>query len=210
MYIDLSMPVNEQTVVFPGDAKPVFEPAGTMATTGFVDNVIHVNNHLGTHVDAPGHMIEGGQMLQGYPVDRFVAEAICIDARGHNPLAGDLLAGIKVAPGSAVLFYTGAGDAYTKPTYATDYPPFSQELADALVKLTPGMVGVDMISFDHNEPFPIHKTLLGKDILLIENLINLGAVVGKHFKLYALPINFELEAAPARVIAELPQSSLIT
>ena len=197
------MPVDEKTVVFPGDAKPVFEPAGTMEKTGFVDNVIHVNNHLGTHVDAPGHMVEGGKMLLQYPISRFICDAICVDARNHAPLTADLLSGVDLKSGMAILFYAGAGDDYTKPAYATDYPAFSQELADALVKVTPGMVGVDMISFDHDEPFPIHKTLLGKDILLIENLINLGSVVGKRFKLYALPINFDLEAAPARVIAEV-------
>ena len=203
MLIDLSMLVNEKTVVFPGDALPKFEPAGTMETVGFVDNVIHVNNHLGTHIDAPGHMVEGDQLLPSIPVERFVCQAVCIDARGHDVLPAELLKGVSIKSGTGVLFYTGAGDKHTEASYATDYPKFSQELADELVKLKPNIVGVDMISFDHDEPFPIHKAFLSNDILLIENLVNLGKVVGKTFRLTALPINFELEAAPARVVAEL-------
>lgn len=65
------------------------------------------------------------------------------------------------------------------------------------------LVGVDMISFDHDEPYPIHKTLLDNDVLLIENLINLDQVAGKRFRLFALPLRLELHAAPARVVAEL-------
>jgi kynurenine formamidase len=60
-----------------------------------------------------------------------------------------------------------------------------------------------MISVDHDEPYPIHKALLDNDVLLIENLVNLNAVVGKRFRLYALPVRLELDAAPARVLAEI-------
>ncbi len=203
MIIDLSMLVNEDTVVFPGDANPVFEPAGTMATTDFVDNVIHVNNHLGTHIDAPAHMVEGGKMLKDFPIERFVVSGLCIDARNRDLLDVDLLENVDLRQTQAVLFYTGMGDDYTDQAYATDYPKISLELAEALVENKLTMVGVDMISYDHDEPFPIHKRLLKEEILLIENLTNLYQLAGKVFKLYALPINFDLEAAPARVIAEL-------
>jgi len=203
MIIDLSMLVNEDTVVFPGDAKPVFEPAGTMATTDFVDNVIHVNNHLGTHIDAPAHMVEGGKMLKDFPIESFIVSALCIDARGRDLLDVDLVETVDLRQAQAVLFYTGMGDDYTDQAYATDYPKISLGLADALVEMKMTMVGVDMISYDHDEPFPVHKRLLKEDILLIENLTNLDKLVGRIFKLYALPVNFDLEAAPARVVAEL-------
>ena len=76
MIIDLSMLVNEDTVVFPGDAKPVFEQAGTMEADGFVDHIVHINNHLGTHIDAPDHMLEKGILLSDYPIERFVCQAV--------------------------------------------------------------------------------------------------------------------------------------
>lgn len=63
MIIDLSMPVNEDTIVFPGDAKPKFEQAGTLETVSFVDHIIHINNHLGAHIDAPDHTLDKGIAL---------------------------------------------------------------------------------------------------------------------------------------------------
>jgi len=59
-----------------------------------------------------------------------------------------------------------------------------------------------MGSPDH-EPFPIHKLLLSNDVLIIENLTNLEKLAGKEFRIIALPINLQEDAAPARVIAEL-------
>lgn len=203
MIIDLSMPINEETIVFPGDAKPVFEQAGTLETVGFIDHVIHINNHLGTHIDAPDHMLEKGMLLSDYPIDRFVCQAICVDAKGKPALTADLLDGLEVNQGDAVLFYTGSADNYTSQSYASDYPKIELALAERLVSKGAKLVGVDMISFDHDEPYPIHKALLDNDVLLIENLINLDQVAGKRFTLYALPVRLELHAAPARVVAEV-------
>jgi len=202
MIVDLSMLVNEHTVVYPGDALPKFESAGTLEKDGFVDHVIHINNHLGTHVDAPGHMLDGKRLVD-YPIERFVVSAVCVDARGHSKLGVDLLDDVEINAGEGILFYTGSADNCTEQSYATDHPEISLELAQKLVELGVSMVGVDMISFDVDAPFPIHKEFLSNDVLLIENLYNLGAVVGKRFKMHALPVNPELEAAPARVIAEV-------
>jgi kynurenine formamidase len=201
--IDLSMPVNAQTVVFPGDDAPAFEPTGGFAEHDVTDTVAHINIHLGTHIDAPLHMIKGGKPLHEFGVERFISQAICIDARNHQTLTADLLNGVELTPRMAVLFYTGTGDRFTEQSYATEYPAIDQALADELVKQDVSMVGIDMISFDHDAPFAIHKTLLKNNILLIENLINLDKLVGKRLKLYAMPVNWELEAAPARVVAEL-------
>lgn len=181
----------------------MFEQAGTLETVGFVDHIVHINNHLGTHIDAPDHMLEKGTLLSNYPIERFVCDAICIDARGKDLLTAELLDSAEIKPNDAVLFYTGRGDNYTEVAYATDYAKIDLDLANLLVEKGAKLVGIDMISFDHDEPYPIHKALLDKDVLLIENLVNLKAVAGKRFRLHALPIKLELHAAPARVVAEL-------
>lgn len=197
------MPVNEQTIVFPGDAAPVFEQAGTLKKDGFVDHVVHINNHLGTHIDAPGHMISSGKTLSDYDVKRFVCDAICIDARGHSKLTAELIKSSDILPGAAVIFYTGSGDNYSSHSYSSDYPVIDDDLIKMLIERRVSLCGADMISFDHDAPYSNHTTLLSNDILLIENLINLNQVVNRRFTIYALPIRLDLEAAPARVIAKL-------
>ncbi len=93
-------------------------------------------------------------------------------------------------------------DVYYKPEYYDNYPAISENIGNYLVKKKVKMVGVDMCSIDH-EPFPVHKILLKRNILIIENLTNLGALEGKSFKVYAFPIKLQIDGAPARVIAEV-------
>lgn len=194
MFIDLSIEVRESTPVYPGDAAPKFEAAGTLANDGFADHVVTINNHLGTHIDAPAHMIEGGATLGSYPIDRFIGPAICL--KGFDDLSG-------VQEGDIVLFSTGMGSKLMLPDYWEDYPAMTAETAKKLVDLKVKMVGVDAGSVDNQDGFPIHKTLLAGGVLIIENLADLSSLEGKRFKLYALPLKLNIDGAPARVVAEL-------
>jgi kynurenine formamidase len=63
MYVDLSVAVNEQTPVYPGNPATKIEQAGVLAKDGHCDHYISVGTHVGTHIDAPMHMLEGGKSL---------------------------------------------------------------------------------------------------------------------------------------------------
>jgi kynurenine formamidase len=63
------------------------------------------------------------------------------------------------------------------------------------------MVGLDTGSVDTGDVFPIHKILLGGDVLIIENMTNLAPLAGKAFTVYALPLKLEVDGSPARAIA---------
>jgi kynurenine formamidase len=52
--------------------------------------------------------------------------------------------------------------------------------------------------------FPVHRLLLGQNIPLIENLINLEQLVGRSFELWALPIKLKGgDGAATRAVARL-------
>ena len=53
--IDLSVPVDDSTVVYPGDPAPRFEVFSTIEAQGFNLLAIHLGSQSGTHVDAPFH-----------------------------------------------------------------------------------------------------------------------------------------------------------
>jgi arylformamidase len=71
-FIDLSVPLNEQTPVYPGDPSTQIKPAGDLAKDGFCDHYVSIGTHVGTHIDAPMHMLEGGRSLDEVSVARFV------------------------------------------------------------------------------------------------------------------------------------------
>lgn len=198
--IDLSVPLNEKTPIYPGDPKTKIKPAGIFEKDGYEDHYVSVGTHVGTHIDAPRHMIKGGKSLDKFPADKFIARGILIDVRQGFSM-GKVEKG-NLQPGDIVIFYTGMSHQYHKPAYYDSYPAISESIANYLVSTKANMVGVDMCSVDH-EPFPVHRTLLKEEILIIENLTNLDKLIGKKFKVYALPIKLEIDAAPARVVAEI-------
>jgi kynurenine formamidase len=200
--IDLSVTVNSNTPVFPGDPHVKIEKVNFFEKGSFEDHQISLGNHVGTHIDAPSHMVEGGKNLKDFPIEKFVARTVCLDVREGFSL--DEVK--KTVPGvEAVLFYTGMSQKYGNEQYFEDFPTVPTEVAQYLSELSLKMVGVDTCSVDGGEPFEGHKILLGRDILLIENLTNLEKLLGKKFKLYAFPLKLEIDGAPARVVAELPQ-----
>ena len=52
--------------------------------------------------------------------------------------------------------------------------------------------------------FPVHRLLLGQNIPLIENLINLDQLVGREFELWALPLKLKSgDGTATRAVARI-------
>jgi kynurenine formamidase len=204
MYIDLSVKLNQETPVYPGDAPVKIEPAGKIERDGFNDHVVSINTHVGTHIDAPLHMLADGKTLDQMPVEQFIGRGVLIAV--DNEFTIESLQQADIHAGDIVLFHTGMSEQYHDPIYFEKYPAMSDEMAQYLVSQKVKMVGVDTGSIDNIDGFPIHKTLLAGNVLIIENLTNLDKLIGKVFRVYALPIKLTLDGAPARVIAEINES----
>ncbi len=199
-YIDLSVPLNEHTPVYPGDPKTKIQPAGIFDKDGYEDHYVSTATHTGTHIDAPRHMIKDGRSLDSFSIDNFIGRGVLIKVIGGFDLVK--VKKIDIKSGDVVLFNTGMSKVYFKPEYFDNYPAINKEVAEYLVSKKVKMVGVDTLSVDR-EPFSVHKILLGSSILIIENLTNLEVLDGKNFNVYALPLKLQVDGSPARVIAEI-------
>lgn len=198
MIIDLSVPINSKTPVYPGDPETIIKAAGVFAKDGYTDHYISIGTHVGTHIDAPMHMLSNGVGLDQIPVEQFVGRGKLVEVKGSS---FEEVKNSGIEQGDIVLFSTGMNNKYYDPVYFEQYPVMSEEIARYLVDAKVKMVGVDTCSVDNQEDFPIHKTLLAGNVLIIENLTNLQALSGKNFTVYALPIKLQIDGAPARVIA---------
>lgn len=200
-FIDLSHSISKQTPVYPGDPKIKITRAGVLEKNGYQDHVVCIGTHVGTHIDAPAHMIAGGKNLDQIPINNFMGRAIYIKV--NNEFKFEEVRKVNIQEGDIVLFHTGRGEHYREPDYFEDYPVMSEKIADYLVEKGVKMVGVDVCSVDIEESFPIHKTLLKNGVSIIENLTNLALLAGKKFKVYAFPIKLQIDGAPVRVVAEI-------
>lgn len=189
---------------YPGDPKSTLTQAARIDSEGYTDHLLNTLMHVGTHMDAPLHMIQDGAYMDKIPLDTFFGSGVLIDARGVPRIDASILTGVNIPPNSIVLVYTGFGNKFHTPEYFQDYPQIDESFAKRMVEMKVKIVGMDIVGPDE-PPFPTHKELLGHGILIIENLTNLDALVGvKQFSVIALPAKFHTDATPVRIIATIP------
>ena len=200
-YIDLTHTFIADMPVYPGDPVPEFVQVADLHKEGYTDYRITTGMHVGTHMDAPLHMLEGGKRLSEIDIEKFTGKGVLIDARGKSVIDEPLLDGIKENEKDIVLVMTGFYKKFREPEYYEKYPEISEGFAKKAVSLGVKIVGIDTPSPDR-PPFEVHKILLGNEVLIIENLTNLESLVGAgDFEVWALPAKFDVEAAPVRVVA---------
>ena len=90
-YIDLTHIFDTDMPVYPGDPIPELVQIADLHKEGYTDYQIKTGMHVGTHMDAPLHMLEGGKWLSGITVEKFIGKGCLIDARGASVVSADFL-----------------------------------------------------------------------------------------------------------------------
>ena len=200
-YIDLTHTFTDAMPTYPGDPESYLRQIASIEKDGYADHKLETTIHVGTHIDAPAHMIKGGKQIDELPLEAFRGDGTLIDARGKSGIGVELLLGVSVPKEAVILLLTGFSRYFREPRYFGEYPAMTESLAEELVKWKIKMVGFDTPSPDR-PPFAVHKILLNAGILIIENLTNLESLLEvEKFEIQAFPIKLSADAAPARVVA---------
>lgn len=209
-FIDLTHNFASVMPVWPGDPEPEFMSIASLKSDQYADTQVTTGMHVGTHIDAPAHIVWGGKRLNDYSVDRFVGRGVLIDGRKRRQIGATLLRDIELKPGDMVIVLTDWSSKFGEPSYYQDYPFLTEDFAEVLIAANVSFVGLDtpgpdaMTDSDDDDKFPIHRSLLEADILIGENLNHLDQLANvKEFEVIALPIKFATESAPARIIARI-------
>jgi kynurenine formamidase len=163
---------------------------------------------LGTYMDSPYHFNPAGVTIDRLRLEQLVLPGVVVDCstvQAREPIGPDRLAGIDVA-GKAVLFHTGWSRYWGQSEYM-NFPYLTGETAIALRDRGAKLAGVDFLVIDDttNPRRPVHVTLLHSDILIVENLTNLGALPTSGFIFHGAPVKIARAAAfPVRAYAVIP------
>ena len=208
-YIDLTFPVEEGMPFWPGDSGPEFREVKSLEQDGYAVQTICFSNHLGTHLDAPSHVVKGGMTLDRIPLETLIGKAVLIDfpdkGKKDRITRKDLQAHWHVLrQGARVLIRTGWDTHYGSSFFFQDFPCLTLEAAQDLAER-----GIVLLGMDTPSPSPIddpeqgiHKTLLGAGIVLLEGLANLDRLRGNECELIVLPPLFKgFSGSPCRAVA---------
>lgn len=193
-------------------------------TTGFYSKRWTLEEHIGTHLDTPGHFDEGNRLVDEIGPDDLVAPIVVIDITAkamEDPNA-------VVTPDDLVAFERRHGriperalvcmdsgwthkvddpEAFRGGTGFPDvnFPGFSADATEWLAdRRNPVGIGVDTMSLDPGDSaeFPVHVEFLGTGRYGIESLANLDRIPPRGALAFVGPVPWEEgSGAPCRVFA---------
>lgn len=192
---DLSHPFSTSDMVFPGTPSMEYKLSHTIEKDFYNLGIAAINTHSGTHTDAPKHFVDGGGDLQSVPLERYVGPCVVVDVRhrGANEeiTVQDIAAyESEIAEKKRVLFLTGWESRVNTEEYYTDYPKITLELAEHLVQLGVGLVGVEAPSLNPELYIEVHQAFLANGVSVVEGLRNLEAILGKNVIFCGAPLAF--------------------
>jgi kynurenine formamidase len=208
MILDLTREISTDTKVFPGSPLPKFITWNKMEIHNYHSEVVFMSTHTGTHMDAPSHFVTGVSSIDQISVNRFISRAILVKiAKTSDELitASEIKASkAKILEGNSVVFSTSWENEVDNDYYFNQSPGLSEDAAEYLIDKRVNAVCIDSPSIDRGSDsnFPVHKLLLSKDILIVENLCHLSKIDNQDFTLIMMPLKLSgASGSPIRAIA---------
>ena len=162
--------------VYPGDSPVVIKKTFSYKKEGYIISKLSLGNHTGTHIDAPSHMVEGGQTLSEFPIEYFYGKALKYSKKLPKVLNPNNKYQI-------VIF---------------ENIKMNKKIVDQIISSKFKLVGFGDKCYWQ---IPFIKMLLEQDILLVGMLVNLNKLP-KTFYFSAFPLPLQKgDGSPVRAVA---------
>lgn len=200
MLIDVSHTVEAGMVTYKGLPAPIicdflsreesrnlYAP-GTEFHIGRIDMVANT----GTYVDSPFHRYAEGRDLADLQLERLAnVDGLLVDVSRSPTRAIDKshFDGLDVS-GRAVLVRTGWDANWRTDAYFEEHPYLTEDAARYLVSEGVTIVGIDSYNIDDTDDTrrPVHSTLLGADVPIVEHMARLDTIPDGPFRFFAVPV----------------------
>ncbi|MEM8759349.1 MAG: cyclase family protein [Pseudomonadota bacterium] len=221
--IDVTHTLTHDFPTYFGEQQFFDEDVFTYAENSFNLKTLRVNEHTGTHFDAPLHFTDGGAACEEVPVETLVAPLAIVDIREKaaadpdaqvtpNDLTAWIAANGPIPPGACVAQNAGWHQRLGTPGFrnADDegkmhFPGFHVEAVQMLLDEAEVVgVGVDTLSIDYglSGDFITHYTWLPANRWALENMANLDLLPATGATLVVgAPKHAGGTGGPARLIA---------
>ena len=175
--------------------------------TTFQIGKIEMCSNTGTYLDSPFHRYENGKDLSELELESLAnLDGVKVVINEVVEFIGvDIFEGINVQ-GKAVLVQTNWSRNWNTEQYYEGHPFLTKNAAEYLRDKGAVLVGIDSYNIDdiRGKERPVHSTLLGADILIVEHMCNLSKVPTSGFKFYAVPVKVKgFGTFPVRAFAEI-------
>ena len=216
--VELSHPIEHGMITYKGLPAPVITDhlsreqsrANYAQGTEFQIGSITMVANTGTYLDAPFHRFVDGQDISDLDlasVAELSAVVIRVTERAGRAISRAAFDSVDVR-GRAVLVHTGWDMHWRTDRYFEGHPFLTADAAAYLVDAGAVLVGIDSFNIDDtaDKRRPVHTTLLGAGIPIVEHLRGLGQLPLAGFHFSAVPAKVKgMGTFPVRAYATLPE-----
>lgn len=203
--IDISVPLQSNMPTWPGSRGFRLEwtqcmEAGDEANVSRLDCGVHV----GTHVDAPRHFVEGATTVDQLPLETLIGPAVVGFLPDADAVTVDHLKSLDLPKDTErLLLRTRNSDLWAAGVmeFKENFVALTPDAARWVVDRGIPLIGVDYLSVQRYHDGPaVHQILLGAGVVAIEGL-DLSSVQPGEYELVCLPLRLVgAEGAPARAV----------
>lgn len=157
--------------------------------TEFQIGKIEMVANTGTYVDSPFHRYAHGKDLSELALTSLAnLEGIVIRPAGRA-ITRSAFEGLALR-GKAVIVQTGWDRHWKTDQYFEGHPFLTGDAAQYLVEMGVTLVGIDSMNIDDTADLhrPVHTTLLGAEIPIVEHLCGLDQLPTDAFRFFAVPV----------------------
>jgi arylformamidase len=206
--IDISIPIHEKMVVYPGNTPVILNKQFDMKK----DDALNVTDiccstHTGTHVDSPRHHFMNEPCIVEIGTEGLVGKALVFDATNASPAVTrlDIQEIVEMKPFDILLLKTkNSLNPKAQSEFDENHIYLSTDAAEFLVNNNIKGVGIDCLSvekYKNKNGSETHKILMKKNAVVIIEGVNLTNVDPGYYFCACLPIPIEnSDGAPARTI----------
>jgi arylformamidase len=197
--IDLSHTIEHGMTTYPGLPGPLIcdylsrEASRSQYAPGveFQIGKIEMVANTGTYVDSPFHRYADSKDLSQLPLESVAGldgVVVRVSPATGRAISRRSFEGIELE-GKAVLVHTGWDVHWRTERYLSNNPFLTDDAAQYLLSRGAVLVGIDSLNIDDiGDPSrPVHSTLLGADIPIVEHMCNLAELPDRQFRFFAVP-----------------------
>ena len=215
-HIDLSHTIEHGLVTYRGlpapivcdylsreESRKLYEPG-----TEFQIGKIEMISNTGTYLDTPFHRYADGKDLADLELEDLIdLPAVKVHVSHTEQLAISEIDLQNIDPaGKAVIIHTGWSEFWNTEHYFNEHPFLTSGAAEYLRDRGARLVGIDSHNIDDSSgnARPVHTTLLGGGVLIVEHLCGLDRIPDGDFRFTAVPPKFRgVGTFPVRAFASI-------
>jgi kynurenine formamidase len=212
--IDVSHTIEDGMITYKGLPGPVIcdylsrEQSKSHYSEGteFQIGKIEMVANTGTYIDSPFHRYANGDDLSElnlYSLANLDGIVIRVTGATERAITQEVFNGLDIKD-KAILIHTGWAKHWRTDQYFEGHPYLTAGAAEYLVKERAALVGIDSLNVDDTRDGnrPVHTTLLGNKIPIVEHLRSLDRLPENGFSFFAVPAKVKgMGSFPVRAFA---------